>query len=86
MALKKEKAMGSERSPMASIPASGMDLWVTLAKIEIKEAKVEHLVSFKVCDERNKTYKVRSVKENLTFESALGLPGLQHELLRMPSL
>jgi len=42
MALKKEKAMGPEWSPMASIPPSGLDLRVTLAKIRIKEVKVKH--------------------------------------------
>ncbi len=27
---------------MASIPPSGLDLWVTFPKVKIKEAKVEH--------------------------------------------
>jgi len=27
---------------MASIPPSGLDLWVTLTKIKIKEVKVKH--------------------------------------------
>jgi hypothetical protein len=27
---------------MASIPPSGLDLWVALTKIKIKEAKVKH--------------------------------------------
>jgi hypothetical protein len=27
---------------MASIPPPGLDLWVTLIKIKIKEVKVEH--------------------------------------------
>jgi len=45
----KEKAMGPEWSPMASIPPSGLDLRVTLTKvkIKIKEAKVKHFLSFK---------------------------------------
>jgi len=38
----KEKAMGPDQSPMASIPPSGLDLWVTFPKVKIKEAKVEH--------------------------------------------
>jgi len=42
MALEKEKAMGPECSPMASIPSSGLDLWVTLSKIKIKEEKIKH--------------------------------------------
>ncbi len=42
MALEKEKAMGPERSPMASIPPSGLDLRATLAKIKIKEEKIRH--------------------------------------------
>jgi hypothetical protein len=28
---------------MASIPPSGLDLWVTLTKIKIKEVKVKHI-------------------------------------------
>jgi uncharacterized protein YeaO (DUF488 family) len=43
----KEKAMGTEWSPMASIPPPGLDLRVTLAKVKIKEAKVKHFLSFK---------------------------------------
>jgi hypothetical protein len=39
--------MGPEWSPMASIPPSGLDLRVTLAKIKIKEAKVKHFLSLK---------------------------------------
>jgi hypothetical protein len=46
MAVKK-KAMGTEWSPMASIPPSGLDLWVALAKVKAKEAKVKHFLSFK---------------------------------------
>jgi hypothetical protein len=41
MALKNGKAMGPFRSPTASIPFSGMDLWMTLSKI--KEVKVKHV-------------------------------------------
>ena len=41
MATKNEKAMGPYGSPMASIPPSGLDLWVTLTKIK-KEIKVKH--------------------------------------------
>ena len=41
MALKNGKAMGPCRSPMASIPPAGLELWVTLAKIK-KEIKVKH--------------------------------------------
>jgi hypothetical protein len=47
MALKKEKAMGPQWLPMASIPPSGLDLRATLAKIKIKEIKVKHFVSLK---------------------------------------
>jgi hypothetical protein len=41
MATKNEKAMGPYGSSMASIPPSGLDLWVTLTKIK-KEIKVRH--------------------------------------------
>ena len=40
MAIKNEKAMGTCWSPMASILIV-MDLWVTLPKIKIKEAKAK---------------------------------------------
>jgi hypothetical protein len=42
MALKNRKAMGPYASPMASIPPSGLDLWVTLTKIKIKKVKAKH--------------------------------------------
>ena len=62
--------MGPEWSPMASIPPSGLDLRVTLAKIEIKEAKVRH---FYVLGSYYKTQMCRLVKEEFNSSAAQGL-------------
>jgi len=39
---RKRKSHGPVRSPMAPIPSSGLDLWVALSKVKIKEEKVKH--------------------------------------------
>ena len=63
MALKNEKAMGPLRSPMAFIPPSGLDLWVTLTKIkEVVEVKHFYLSGYYY-----KTQKNRLVKEFGTY-------------------
>jgi hypothetical protein len=39
-----KKPWGVIGSPMASIPSSGLELWVTLTKIKIKEVIAKHII------------------------------------------